>query len=63
MENKENEIKAVRLSDDELENVSGGYYAMFFTCADCGEVKDGWLGDTGSTIKTPSCPMFATIAL
>ena len=24
MENKENKIKAVRLSDDELENVSGG---------------------------------------
>ena len=41
MENKENKIKAVRLSEDELENVSGGVgYSMFYTCADCGGEKN-----------------------
>ena len=42
MENKENKIKAVKLSDDELENVSGGAVPLLGTdspreCDVCGE--------------------------
>ena len=44
MENKENKIKAVKLSDDELENVSGGAlhtldradYCEGLVCSVCG---------------------------
>ena len=43
MENKENKVKAVKLSDDELENASGGALALLLPeelCSVCGKGFD-----------------------